>query len=440
MRFRNFALHKGVTMSTTRRLSTVAAASTVSLALLLTACGRDSDGGTADATAATISSDAATGTIEVWAMGTEGERLPEIAKKFEAENPDATVKVTPIPWESAVEKINTAIAAGDVPDVLQVGTTLMSEFVDQDGLAPTPAEIDPESFFAGAWDTTVVGGTSYAVPWYVESRVLYYRTDLAATAGVGVPETWDDLTTFAQGMQKAGAEYGIGLQTDGQDTSLMYLPFFWQAGGEIMNSDETEFTLDSDAQATALEFYSSFITNGLAPQHLVNDERAQDFIDGKLGSFIAGPWERANLITVAGEEFTSKFAVTPLPAGETAAGFIGGSNLAVTREAKNPEAAWKFVQYTVDPAVQVEWFGISNDLPSVQSAWDDPALADNDEVSIYRKALEVGRSTPAIPNWSEIGRDLDAIIEQVIAGKVTPKDAATQMQEAATAAGTGLDN
>jgi hypothetical protein len=68
----------------------------------------------------------------------------------------------------------------------------MGEFAETGALDPTPDVIDPDSFFEGAWETTVVDGTSYGVPWYVETRLLYYRTDLADQAGLEPPGTWDE--------------------------------------------------------------------------------------------------------------------------------------------------------------------------------------------------------------------------------------------------------
>lgn len=425
-------------MNRTPRLAVAATASALALTLVLTGCGRSDETNATEAGSSNITDGPATGTVEVWAMGTEGELLPELAEQFEADNPDVTVNVTPVPWESSTEKINTAIATGEVPDVMQVGTTLMSGFVGLDGLAPTPQEIDSEAFFPGAWDTTVVDGTSYGVPWYVESRVLYYRTDLAGESGQEAPKTWADLAEFAAGLQDAGADHGIALQTRGNSTALMYLPFYWQAGGEIMN-DAGEFTLDNEAQVKALDYYSSFMRDGVAPPVLVEDEKVADFIDGDLGSFVSGPWERANLLTTAGDDFADSFSVAPLPSDETTGSFIGGSNLAVLADAENPDSAWKFIQFASDPATQVDWFEISNDLPAVQGSWDDPALADDEAVAVYGDVLETARSTPAIPSWAEIEHEIDLVIEQVIAGDLTPQEASRQIQDAATSIGTGLD-
>ena len=170
---------------TTKALGrTVAVLAVASLAL--TGCGRDQgaadDAGPGQGEA--VADGAAKGTIDVWAMGTEGDKLGDFVAAFEKENPDAKVNVTAVPWEAAHDKIANAIAAGKTPDVSLIGTTWMGEFAEAGGLDPTPEGlVDEGDFFDGAWGSTVVGDTSYGVPWYVETRVLYYRKDLAEKAG-----------------------------------------------------------------------------------------------------------------------------------------------------------------------------------------------------------------------------------------------------------------
>ncbi|MEO6142731.1 MAG: extracellular solute-binding protein [Dermatophilaceae bacterium] len=194
--------------------TTTVVALCLTTAMGLAACGRSTDSGTTSGdTAKTVSSGKATGTITVWAFGAEGDALPKLAKEFEADNPGVKINVTGIPFDSAHDKLATAITAGKTPDISQIGTTWMGEFASQ-ALDPTPSSIDKSVFFEGAQKTTEVGGTSYGVPWYVETRVVYYRKDLAAKAGITtMPTDWAGLKAMAKAMQtKAGAKWGIDLQ------------------------------------------------------------------------------------------------------------------------------------------------------------------------------------------------------------------------------------
>ncbi|MGH2382473.1 MAG: extracellular solute-binding protein, partial [Candidatus Limnocylindria bacterium] len=233
----------------TGRRSMGAVVAALAMMVALAACGRGDDGdGTGASTPASqapeVDTGAASGEISVWAMGTEGENLGVLADAFMADNPDVTVDVTAVPWDAAHDRIVNAFAGGAGPDVTMIGTTWMGEFAELGGIDPTPTNIDPSQFFEGAWETTVVDGTSYGVPWYVETRLLYYRTDLAEEGGVTEPPaTWDDLKALAEGIQGAGAQYGINLQPGGTGAWQTYMPFFWQAGGEIMD-EAGAFTLD----------------------------------------------------------------------------------------------------------------------------------------------------------------------------------------------------
>ena len=96
-----------------------------------------------------------------------------------AENPDVKVNVTPVAWDQAVAKLQTAIAGKTTPDVSQMGTDMMGQFGATGAFEPVPADIDPSVFFESAWNTNLVDGVVSGVPWYVETRLLYYRTDIA---------------------------------------------------------------------------------------------------------------------------------------------------------------------------------------------------------------------------------------------------------------------
>ena len=376
------------------------------------------------------------GDISVWAMGTEGDNLGVLADAFMEEFPDVSVEVTAIPWDAAHDRLVTAIAGGDVPDVSMIGTTWMGEFATMGGLAPTPDTIDPAEFFEGAWNTTVVDGTSYGVPWYVETRLVYYRTDLAEEGGVAeAPATWEELTALAEATVDGGAEYGISLQPGGTGAWQTFMPFFWQAGGEIVDADNN-FTLDSEACVEAMTFYDSFFEEGLA-QPTVSDVPVEaQFADGTVGSFISGPW-MIGIVTDAGAD-PETWAVAHQPTAVSGTSFVGGSNLAVFEQSDNQEAAWAFVEYLSRPEVQITWYETVSDLPSVQSAWDDEALAGDELLAAFGEQLDDAKAPPAIPTWEEVATAIDGQIEQVVVGDTSPEDGCAAMQEEADSIGTGL--
>lgn len=416
------------------RLAVVAAATV----LALTACGRDSGDGGGDA-AQPVGEGKASGEITVWAMGTEGEKLGEFAKEFTAENPDAKVTVTAVPWDAAHQKIASAIAGGQTPDVSMIGTTWMGEFAKTGALDPTPdAVVDKAAFFSGAWDTTVVDGTSYGVPWYVETRLLFYRTDLAQKAGVAAPKTWEELKAFAVAMRdKGGAKWGLNLQPGGTGSWQTLLPFAWSNGANLADGDK--FTLDSPQFTEALAYYQSFFTEKLSPPTDLSLQGAleQSFINGSLAAFISGPWHVGLLNDQGGAGFADKFAVAAMPRKQSATSFVGGSDLSVFKDAKNRDGAWKFVSWLSRPEVQVKWYKAVGDLPAVQRGWDDSSLSGDPILATFGEQLKDAKSPPAIPTWQQVAAVLEGELEKVAKSGADPAATAKAMQDRATGIGTG---
>nr|WP_081895915.1 extracellular solute-binding protein [Cellulosimicrobium sp. MM] len=317
--------------------------------LALTACGRaddDSTGGETSAGSTTTVDDApAEGDITIWAMGEEGEKLPDFVQGFTEENPDANVEVTTIPWADVMTKFQTAVAAGTVPDAIMIGSSFMPTMVATGGLAPVPEGlVDNDDFVEGAAASTVADGVAYGVPWYVETRVLYYRSDLAQAAGVEAPTSWEELTAFAEAMKANGSTYGLQLPMgDAEDSTQVILPFYSQAGGSVLNEAGDGFDLDNQAMVDALDYYASFFTEGLSPLSGYGDSQNSAFVDGSDPAFISGPWMVNVLADLQGEDWVEQnVATVPVPAGSANNdSYIGGAHLGVFAEAKNADGAWK---------------------------------------------------------------------------------------------------
>ena len=427
--------------TTKTRLRTAGALAVVA-ALAVTGCGRDEGATTGgDTKAADVKSGKASGEITIWALGAEGEQVGEIAAGFEEENPEATVKVTVIPFDAAHDKIATAIAGGQTPDVSLVGTTWLSEFAATGALDPTPTDlIDASAFFEGSWDTTVVDGTSFGVPWYTETRQIYYRKDLAEKAGVVPSEgwSWDDLKAFATAMQdKAGAKWGMYLQPGATGSWQTYMPFAWQQGAELVEGDQ--FTFNTPPMQEALEYYASFFEEGISPTELdpTAGELETGFINGDIGAFVSGPWHIGILNDQGGEGFADKWAVAPMPTEEAGTSFAGGGDLVVFKDSENRDAAWKFVDYLTQVPQQQQLFELVGSLPAVQSAWETGELADDPLLAAFGDQLQDAKSAPAIATWEQVAAPLDDAVEQVSLGKSDAETALAAAEEKANAIGFG---
>ena len=92
----------------------------------------------------------------------------------------------------------------------------------------------------------------------------------------------------------------------------------------------------------------------------------------------------------------------PADGSESGTSFVGGSNLAVFEQSDNQAAGWAFVEYLSRPEVQVTWYETVSDLPSVQSAWDDEALAGDELLAAFGEQLDDAKAPPAIPTWEQV--------------------------------------
>ncbi|GAA2072936.1 sugar ABC transporter substrate-binding protein [Streptomyces albiaxialis] len=370
-------------------------------------------------------------TLTVWAMGTEGEKLGDVAGEYEKAHKNITVKVTPIGWDVAHQKLVSAAAAGKLPDVMQIGTGYMGEFSALGALEPVDTgTFDKKDFFPASWSE--YDGEAYGVPWYVETRALFYRTDLAKKAGIKkAPGTWKELRAAAKAYQdKAGTRWGIYNQPGGLDTVQTWWPYFYSAGGSVVKDGKT--ALDSPAAVKALDMYGSFVKDGLSRKASPPGyDVVKDFGNGKVPMFLGGPWQ-TNLIAEDQPGLKGKWAVAPVPKEKSSTAQIGGSSLAISKESEHKAAAKKFIKYLTDAKGQADWFERTKDLPANTAAWESGPLSTEENWKVFRKQLETAHQDPVQPKWTEITSKVDAAIESVTQGKATPEEAAEKMQDQAS--------
>lgn len=419
------------------------AASTAAVVVVLAGCGRADDAGSGSASA-TVDDEPATGSIEFWAGGVEGEALPAFLEEFEQANPDVEVTVTAIPEGEFDTKLSAAIAAGNVPDIVYLYSQTQASMFETGGFAAVPDDlVDSSAFFASSWETVEQDGTAMAVPWYTYASALYYRTDIAAAAGVEPPATWDDYAAFSEAVQAEGSAYAVGLSV-GYDayTAQQFNDFSGQGGGSLISDDLTEWTIDTPENLAAMETWVGLITEGYAsadgPQFL---DTVPWFTSGEIASTNIGPWFPGWLDEANGADWTADnvgVALMPAgPGGSTSA--LGGGSLAVLADADNPDAAWKLVRWLSDAEVQVDWFEEFGNLPAVEAAWDDPVIAGEPMLDVIKEAVELGAGVPAVPGWAEVSAMLGAEMERAARGQATPAEVLAAAQAKADSIGTGVE-
>ncbi|GAF23851.1 N-acetyl-D-glucosamine ABC transport system, sugar-binding protein [Bacillus sp. JCM 19047] len=144
-------------------------------------------------------------------MGSEQLVNEGYIQQFEQQHPNVKVNLQAIPWGNIYDNLLTAVASGSGPDVVQMGTSYMADFASTgsflslDEYVEDYPNLNPDHFFDGAVDSSIYNGELVAVPWYVETRVLFYRTDLLADVGFPEgPDTWEELYEASKALYDRG--------------------------------------------------------------------------------------------------------------------------------------------------------------------------------------------------------------------------------------------
>ncbi|HEV7590533.1 MAG TPA: extracellular solute-binding protein, partial [Longimicrobium sp.] len=260
-------------------------------------------------------------TLRFWAMGAEGEKVQALVRDFEREHPGVHVELQQIPWTAAHEKLLTAHVGGSTPDVAQLGNTWVPEFAALDALAPLDdrvrgsATVPPASYFPGIWDTNVVDGRLYGVPWYVDTRVLFYRSDLLKAAGYdSVPSTWAGWTAAMRAMKArmGPRQYPVLLPTN----EWTYPAAFGLQSGAPLLRDGGRYGGFRDPRfERAFGFYVGLFRQGLAPA-VANTQISniyQEFERGNIAMYITGPWNIGEFTHRLSPAMQGRWATAPLP-------------------------------------------------------------------------------------------------------------------------------
>lgn len=364
--------------------------------------------------------------LKMWAIGREAEVAPALLQDFESLHPDIRVEVQALPLTAAHEKLLTAFAGDALPDLAQLGNTWLPELATLGALEPLQARVDAsdviraDDYFQGIWDTNRMDGRLYGVPWYVDTRLVFYRTDLLAAAGFDAPpRDWTEWERQLAAIKRlAGPDkYAILLPLN-EFEFLVNLAV--QQPDPLLRDEGTRGNFESPGFRRAFAYYVNMFGEDWAPR--MSDTQISnvwdEFANGFYAFYITGPWNVGEFKRRLPARVQDDWATAPLPgpAGPGAA-IGGGSSLVMFESSRHKDEVWQLIEYLSAPAQQVRLHELCGDLPARRSAWQSPALIDDTQARAFRDQLERVVPPPKVPEWERIAQEIRLAAERAVRGR-----------------------
>jgi multiple sugar transport system substrate-binding protein len=366
-------------------------------------------------------------------LGAEGQVLQRQLARFMAAHPDIRVVQRPTPdaadqrHQLYVQWLN---AGASEPDILQLDVVWTPEFaaagwiLDLDRFRPPTDSFFPVTIAANQWH-----GRLYAVPWFVDVGMLYWRTDLLRAP----PATLADLERAAT---RARAEHGLpyGLVWQGaryEGLVTVFSEYLGAFGGRILDGGTVTVSSSAGVQALAA-MRDEIYRQGIVPQAALTwheEESRFAFQNGETVFMRNWPYAYALMQDSAASRVAGRYAVAVMPAASgghpTAA--LGGQQLAINAHSSHPEAAYAVVEYLTQPAQMLERARGVGQFPTRPALYDDPALARALAIppAQAREIIDHAVPRPVTPVYTQLSDILQIYLHRALTRQQEPAAALT---------------
>ena len=369
------------------------------------------------------------------AVGREGEILRRQIDSFEAAHPEIHVKIRSVPdaadqqHQLYVQWLN---ARASEPDVLQIDVVTTPEFaaagwlLPLDRFKPATNEFLPAAIDANRWRQSL-----YAMPWFVDVGMLYWRSDLLDAA----PSTFDELSAVVSRAQREhGLPFGFvwtGARYEGLVTA--FLEYLYGFGGQFL-SPSGRVTVDSDAGIRALTALSdSIYRDRTSPPDVLAWQEEQTrfaFQSGRAVVMRNWPYAYPLLADPGSSRVAGKFAISLMPhvPGATAVATLGGQQLAINAHTRHPDEAYALIAHLTSSDQMLERVRLAGEYPARTALYDRPELsaigAPSDQI---RRIIEHAVPRPVTPVYAELSELLQVHLHRALTRQEEP---ATALHEA----------
>jgi multiple sugar transport system substrate-binding protein len=369
------------------------------------------------------------------AVGREGESLRRQLERFQSLHPDIRVEMQSTPdaadhrHQLYVQWLNARAAD---PDVLQLDVVWAPEFaaagwiLDLDRFRPDVGDFFPATLTANRWN-----GALYALPWFVDVGMLYWRTDVMDRPPMDLDQLRD---LAARGMREHGIPYGFvwqGARYEGLVT--VFLEYLGAFGGAIID-DGGRVVVDSDRAIEALTFLrDSIYVDQVVPISVLTWQEEQARLAFQSGQAVfMRNWPYAYTLLQDAEQsrVAGSFGIAPMPAaaGGSATASLGGSVLAINANSGDADAAYQLIEYLLEPAQLLDRARIAGQYPPRPTLYESKELEDALQVVPLeaRRIIEHAVPRPATPIYSELSQILQIALHRALTRQQEPRPALQQ--------------
>lgn len=390
--------------------------------------------------------------LRYWYIVGAEDDVPYSVRRFNQIQDSIVIDATPIPWQEHEKKILTAVLSGDPPDVVSQFVPVV-RWASRMALRPlddliAATDFDTTRFFPALWEEVTWQGRPFALPVNTASYAFFYNKDLFRQAGLdadSAPATWADVRRNSRQLLRRDA--------GGTIVQAGFLPAFsgahqgilgnmsvaaliaWQSGVDYLRQggeavamhvpevmDGFEWTVDfyRDYDLAAVQAFIGGL--GTGEQH--------GFLTGKLAMVVL---DMSFLDLLARYRPDMDFGVTEIPSfeGDPTVSMAGSWWLGMPRGVRHPEAAWAFMQFSVQKETQLEEIASRDDplFPAnMQAAYDSSFIAEP-LVEVFVRQMDFAHSPTVVPLAHGVfWREFYGALERTVHGEQTPEAALKQAE------------
>ena len=358
-------------------------------------------------------------TINFWYLSSGAhpdQQFQAAARAFHTVHPDIEVKGTMLTAADAYAKMLAALTSGSGPDVMQVNAGWVGAFAATGALHEfTADEVQSlggkDAFVPAAWNTSGAyqSGKTTAIPWFIDTKALYYRKDILQRVGIDPAAaftSWGALQHTLYGIRDAGIIEPLGLGKGDASQITDFAPWVWEAGGSFLSNDATKATINQSLNGVDEYQKLAAIFSDSATLQLNDAAVATMFASGKFAITFSGP----GLAT----QLHGNFGIAPFPPGESGqVVYAGGSNLSILKTTRHEGAATEWVDWLAGLKGQTTYVAQLGMYPALAAAADSSIFTGNQYFAPFKSQIGKGRSFPTIPAWPRVENALEPYFVQI---------------------------